>query len=159
MSEFCAGVKILLERMKSNPEDFEMIDYDPSILQGVQGRFYQFAQSMDDMVIGKQDKNRPWRDWQYFTKEERQALLDGFKEMKRAKFDKMVMERVFDEHYIERQGEEMLRSQQRSYSNTANLQNMMAQGAQQTPPGTFITTTTNTGGGLMSAIGLGGVFK
>ena len=68
MSEFCAGVKILLERMKSNPEDFEMIDYDPSILQGVQGRFYQFAQSMDDMVIGKQDKNRPWRDWQYFTK-------------------------------------------------------------------------------------------
>ena len=151
MSEFCAGVKILLERMKSNPEDFEMIDYDPSILQGVQGRFYQFAQSMDDMVIGKQDKNRPWRDWQYFTKEERQALLDGFKEMKRAKFDKEIMERVFDEHYIERQGEEMLRSQQRSYSNTANLQNMMAQGAQHS-----VLAQQNMGAGFT---GLGNIFK
>ena len=92
-----------------------------------------------------------------FTEEERQALVEGFKEMKRAKFDKTVMERVFDEQYIERQ-QERIRFATQSI-NTANLQNMAAKGAQQTPPGTFITTTTNTGSGLMSAIGLGGVFK
>jgi len=145
MSEFCAGVKILLERMKSNPEDFEMVEYHMATDQGVQGRFYQFAQSMDDVILGKQNKDRPWRDF------------EGFKEMKRAKFDKTVMERVFDEQYIERQ-QERIRFATQSI-NTANLQNMAAKGAQQTPPGTFITTTTNTGSGLMSAIGLGGVFK
>jgi hypothetical protein len=153
MSEFCAGVKILLERMKSNPEDFELIDYDPSILHSVKGRFYRFAQSLDDVILGKQDKNNLWRDWQYFTKEERQALIDGFKEMKRTKFDKMVMERVFDEQYIERQGEEMLRRQQQSYSNTANLQNMVAQGVQQNMAQ---QAQQNMGAGFT---GLGNIFK
>jgi hypothetical protein len=121
MSEFCAGVKILLERMKSNPEDFEMVEFDMATDQGVQGRFYQFAQSMDDVILGKQNKDRPWRDWQYFTDEERQALIGGFKEMKRANFDKHIMERVFDEHYIERQQERIRRQYQNT--NTSNLQN------------------------------------
>jgi hypothetical protein len=156
MSEFCAGVKILLERMKSNPEDFEMVEFDMATDQGVQGRFYQFAQSMDDVILGKQNKDRPWRDWQYFTEEERQALIDGFKEMKRANFDKRIMERVFDEHYIERQ-QERIRQQHQTQSPYFPLSKQNA--AQQMQPGTFITTTDNTGGGLMGAIGLGGVFK
>ena len=148
MSEFCAGVKILLERMKSNPEDFEMVEFDMATDQGVQGRFYKFAQSMDDMVIGRQDKNRPWRDWQYFTKEERQALLDGFKEMKRAKFDKEIMERVFDEQYIERQKERMKRA---NAQNISNLQNMVAQGAQHS-----VLAQQSMGAGFA---GLGNIFK
>jgi len=148
MSEFCAGVKILLERMKSNPEDFEIIEYHMATDQGVQGRFYQFAQSMDDVILGKQNKDRPWRDWQYFTEEERQALIDGFKEMKRTKFDKTVMERVFDEQYIERQQERIRFANQPQYH------------TQQAQPGHFQTITTdNTGGGLMSAIGFGNIFK
>ena len=157
MSEFCAGVKILLERMKSNPEDFELLDHDMRTLQSVKGRFYEFAQSIEGIILGKTDKDRPWKDWQYFTKEERQALIEGFKEMKRTKFDEKIMERVFDEGYIERQHEEI----RRYYSQTSPtysplLSNLVAQQAQ---PGTFITTTDNTGGGLMGAIGLGGVFK
>ena len=108
-----------------------MVEFDMAADQGVQGRFYQFAQSMDDVILGKQNKDRPWRDWQYFTEEERQALIDGFKKMKRANFDKHIMERVFDEHYIERQKERIFRSQQQSYLNTANLQNMATQGTQQ----------------------------
>lgn len=122
MSEFCAGVKILLERMKSNPEDFEMVEFDMATDQGVQGRFYRFAQSMDDVILGKQHEDRPWRDWQYFTEGERQALVEGFKEMKRAKFDKEIMERVFDEQYVERQ-RERLRKRQYQNTNTSNLQN------------------------------------
>jgi hypothetical protein len=151
MSEFCAGVKILLERMKSNPEDFEMVEFDMAADQGVQGRFYQFAQSMDDVILGKQNKDRPWRDWQYFTEEERQALIGGFKEMKRANFDKHIMERVFDEHYIERQKERIFRSQQQSYLNTSNLQNMAAQGAQHS-----VMAQQSMGAGFA---GLGNIFK
>jgi len=107
MSEFCAGVKILLERMQSNPEDFEVIQYDIGMGRDVRGRFYDFAQSIEGIILGKIEKDRPWRDWQYFTDEERKALIDGFKEMKRVKFDNLIMERVFDEGYIERQREEI----------------------------------------------------
>jgi hypothetical protein len=149
MSEFCAGVKILLERMKSNPEDFEMVGFDMATDQGVQGRFYQFAQSMDDVILGKQNKDRPWRDWQYFTEEERQALIGGFKEMKRANFDKHIMERVFDEHYIERQQERIRRQYQNT--NTSNLQNSVL-AKQQAAQNSVL-------GGLMGAQGLGSVFK
>jgi hypothetical protein len=156
MSEFCAGVKILLERMKSNPEDFEMLDFDVATSLGVQGRFYDFAQSIEGIILGTTEKGRPYRDWHYFTEEERQALIDGFKEMKRAKFDKGIMERVFDERYIERQ-QEQIRQQYQTQSQYFALSKQNA--AQQMQPGTFITTGTNTGGGLMGAIGLGGFFK
>ena len=154
MSEFCAGVKILLERMKSNPEDFELLEYDMSLIQGIQGRFFQFAVSMEQMILGD-DKGNPWKDWQYFTEEERQALIAGFKEMKRAKFDKGIMERVFDEQYVERQREELRKSSQPQYYHPSH----------QPPPvhplqqGGFITTTDNTSGGLLGSIGLGGIFK
>lgn len=155
MSEFCAGVKILLERMKSNPEDFELHQYDIPTMQGVKGRFYDFAQSIEGIILGKIEKDRPWRDWQYFTDEERKALIEGFKAMKRTKFDEKIMERVFDEGYIERQHEEIRRYMQPQSSPTYSplLSNLVAQ---QTPN---VFTTDNTGGGLMGAIGLGGVFK
>ena len=155
MSEFCAGVQILLERMKSNPEDFELHQYDIPTMQGVKGRFYDFAQSIEGIILGKIEKDRPWRDWQYFTDEERKALIEGFKEMKRGKFDKKIMERVFDEGYIERQHEEIRRQYQPQSSPTYSppLSNLVAQ---QTPN---VFTTDNTGGGLMGAIGLGGIFK
>jgi hypothetical protein len=153
MSEFCAGVKILLERMKSNPEDFEMIDSNPLNNTCVRGRFYDFASSMEAMLLNRDNKDRTWGDWQYFTEEERQALIDGFKGMKRAKFDKGIMERVFDERYIERQREEM----QMQYQ--TQIQQMRQAAQQQMQSGTFITTTNNTTGGLMNAVGLGGFFK
>ena len=150
MSEFCAGVKILLERMKSNPEDFELIDYDMSLIQGVQGRFYKFANAMEQVILGD-DKGNPWKDWQYFTEEERQALIAGFKEMKRAKFDKGIMERVFDEQYIERQQEAIRLSKQPQFYKPS---------LQQAQPGQFQTITTdNTGGGFLGGLGLGGIFK
>ena len=158
MSEFCVGVKILLERMKSNPEDFELHQYDMPTMQGVKGRFYDFAQSIEGIILGTVEKGKPWRDWQYFTDEERKALIEGFKAMKRTKFDEKIMERVFDEGYIERQHEEI----RRYYSQplTSSPPSMYPpQQMHSTQPGTFITTTDNTGGGLMGAIGLGGIFK
>ena len=155
MSEFCAGVKILLERMKSNPEDFELLDHDMRTLQSVKGRFYDFANSMEAMLLNRDNKDRTWGDWQYFTEEERQALIDGFKGMKRAKFDKGIMEQVFDERYIERQREEMqmqyqAQIQRQQMRQAAQQQNMAAQQARN-------FATNNTGGGF--DLGLGGIFR
>jgi hypothetical protein len=156
MSEFCAGVKILLERMKSNPEDFEIIQYDIGMGRDVRGRFYNFAQSIEGIILGTVEKGRPYRDWHYFTDEERQALIDGFKEMKRAKFDKEIMERVFDEHYIERQREEIRREYQPAQQNMAAKQHIYNDiVAQQAAQNSVL-------GGLMGAQGaqgLGSVFK
>jgi hypothetical protein len=106
MTEFCAGVKFLLERMKSNPEDFELLDFDAVTYKSIEGRFYDFAKSLTKVISCDDDKDISWQEWRYFTEEERQALVAGFTEMKRAKFDKEIMERVFDDQYIERQRKE-----------------------------------------------------
>jgi len=106
MTEFCAGVKILLERMKSNPEDFEMLDFNAATFKSIEGRFYDFAKSLAKVISCDDDKDISWQEWRYFTEEERQALVAGFKEMKRTKFDKEIMERVFDDQYIKRQRKE-----------------------------------------------------
>jgi hypothetical protein len=150
MSEFCAGVKILLERMKSNPEDFEIIQYDIGMGRDVRGRFYNFAQSIEGIILGTVEKGRPYRDWHYFTDEERQALIDGFKEMKRAKFDKEIMERVFDEHYIERQREEIHHEYQPAQQNMAAKQHIYNDIVAQQARGLM---------GAQGAQGLGSVFK
>lgn len=145
MSEFCAGVKILLERMKSNPEDFEKHDYDMATNNFIEGRFYDFAKLIGQVVYAGETE-RPWADWHCFTEEERQALIAGFKEMKRTQFDKNIMERVFDERYSrERQREERQERRQSIYA-------QKAQAAQAIQP-------MQGGGGLMNAMGLGRIFK
>ena len=160
MSEFCAGVKILLERMKSNPEDFQQHDYDMATNNFIEGRFYDFAKLIGQVVYAGETE-RPWADWHCFTEEERQALIAGFKEMKRTQFDKSIMERVFDEQYsMERQREERREARQSIYAQKA--QAAQAFHAAQIQGHTKITQTIQPmhgGGGLMNAMGLGSIFK
>lgn len=168
MNEFCAGVKILLERMKSNPEDFEMLDFNAATFKSIEGRFLDIAKSLAKVISCADDKDILWQQWRYFTEEERQALIAGFIEMKRAKFDKETMERVFDDQYIERQRKEhqshvtlqtqmqtaQIRAQTAQAFHAAQVQGQahLAISAQQGGTG-------SSGGGLMNAMGLGGIFK
>jgi len=158
MTEFCAGVKILLERMKSNPEDFERTDFDTHTFKSIEGRFYSFAKSLTKVISCDDDKDISWQEWRYFTEEERQALVAGFKEMKRTKFDKEIMERVFDEHYIERQRKEhqshvTLQTQMQA----AQIRAQTAQAFHAAQQGRIGST----GGGLMNSLGVGlvGIFR
>jgi hypothetical protein len=77
-------------------------------------------------------------------------LIDGFKDMKRAKFDNRIMERVFDEKYVERQVEESHKEKQRMLYQARPLKPQQ----QMVYPGQIITTD-NTGGRILGAIGLG----
>lgn len=162
MSEFCAGVKILLERMKSNPEDFEKHDYDMATNNFIEGRFYDFAKLIGQVVYAGETE-RPWADWHCFTEEERQALIAGFKEMKRTQFDKSIMERVFDEQYsMERQREERREARQFIYAQKAQAAQVyaaQAQGQAHLAISAQQGGTGFSGGGLMNAMGLGSIFK
>jgi|688.fasta_scaffold224563_5 hypothetical protein len=162
MNEFCAGVKILLERMKSNPEDFQQHDYDMATNNFIEGRFYDFAKLIGQVVYAGETE-RPWADWHCFTEEERQALIAGFKEMKRTQFDKNIMERVFDEQYsMERQREERRQKQQSIYAqkvHAAQVHAAQVQGQAHLAISAQQGGTGFSGGGLMNAMGLGNIFK
>ena len=57
---------------------------------------------LDEIVVhGK--PNHAWKEWHYLTKEERSALIEAYKAMRRGQFDKRIMERVFDDKFYERQ--------------------------------------------------------
>ena len=158
MSEFCAGVKILLERMKSNPEDFEAIYFNAATYKSIDGRFYDFAKLLAKVISCDDDKAISWQEWRYFTEEERQALVAGFTEMQRAKFDKEIMERVFDDQYIERQRKE----QQSIYAqkvHAAQVHAAQVQGQAHLAISAQQGGTGFSGGGLMNAMGLGNIFK
>ena len=86
--EFSQGVKILLERMENNPEDFTGTGNGYP-------KFGMFADLMKDIVRGNRTKN--WDDWHLFTKAEQSALVEGYKKMMRARFDQGIMQRLLDE--------------------------------------------------------------
>lgn len=86
--EFCNGVKILLERMKTNPEDFDVL--------GPGARFGGFAHTMSNALINPKELDC-LQDWQCLRKEEQQALIQGYKDMGRERFSKGIMEQVLKE--------------------------------------------------------------
>lgn len=89
--EFSQGVKILLERMQNNPEDFLGTDEPPYHPP----KFSIFADLMRDILRG--EKVRHWDDWHLLTKAEQSALVEGYKNMMRARFDVGIMRKLLEE--------------------------------------------------------------
>jgi hypothetical protein len=107
--EFCAGVRILIERMQTNPEDFAEDDMDLATMRRTRmHKFGRIAKMLEALVTGRrrEDVLVDWAEWHYLTKEEQAALIEAFKKMRRVEFDKRIMERVFDDKFYERQEEE-----------------------------------------------------
>lgn len=89
--EFSQGVKILLERMQNNPEDFVGTDEPPYYAP----KFGMFADLMRDILRG--EKVRHWDDWHLLSKAEQSALVQGYKDMMRARFDMGIMKKLLEE--------------------------------------------------------------
>lgn len=94
--EFCQGVKILLERMKSNPEDFVGGD-EPHQAP----KFDMFHSLMRDVIRG--DKVKHWEDWYLLTKAEQTALIEGYKDMMRTRFDQGIMRKLLEEPVVKKE--------------------------------------------------------
>ena len=84
------GVKVLIERMKTNPDDFQM----HPIRQGVRrGRFYWITEEMQNYLT-RQGSHY------YMTllkQEDVDALVDAFKDMHQQEFTDKVMKDLFKE--------------------------------------------------------------
>ena len=79
------SVKIIIERLKTHPEDFFGEIADKKRLGGPYPKFQEITNGLDDLLTHPQDGHvhRLW----YLTDNERVALLDAYKEALRARFE------------------------------------------------------------------------
>jgi hypothetical protein len=80
--EMMQAVQVIIERLKTNPEDF-FGDLDDGRPQHV--KFGELASKIDDLLTEKQDGHihRLW----YLTEDEKVALIDAYREARRARFE------------------------------------------------------------------------
>lgn len=176
--EFCAGVRILIERMQTNPEDFAEDDLDlASMRTRKQHKFSGIANRLERIITGhhKDEVLANWPEWHYLTKAEQDALIVAFKSMRRTEFDKRIMERVFDDKFYERQEEEerqyvFSKTQQAQLQAQIKAQHLQAQGLGQIgtitagQPGALYYTSPNNvspanNGGILGSLGKALGFK
>lgn len=97
-----AGVEILIERMKSNPEEF--IDERGSLVDGdtvVRGRWNKIIIAVltkkKVRIVKKQTEDVYWKELSWLTDEEIDALYDAFMETMRSRFTGDIMVKLAGE--------------------------------------------------------------
>ena len=97
-----AGVEIIIERMKSHPEEF--IEDKGSLIDGdtvVRGRWHKIILAVltkkKVRVVKNKQEDVYWKELSWMTDEEIDALYDGFMEMMRNKFTGDVMVKLAGE--------------------------------------------------------------
>ena len=79
--ELCDGVKMLIERMQTNPEDF---DYT--------GRLYEHHHMVNELFETPQGHQRLW----FLSDVEKKALVDAYREMHKTKFTAGVVQSILN---------------------------------------------------------------
>jgi len=82
------SVQVIIERLKTNPEDF-FGDISTAITIRQTPKFQRITEKLDDLLIEKKDVGHIHRLW-YLEPEEKEALLDAYKEARRARFEAQV---------------------------------------------------------------------
>jgi len=92
------GVKILIDRMESNPEDFEDRDFEPNTGRITRGKFKGVA----DMLKKRLSGERPaWDAMNVLSTEEIEALTAAYLKMERRKFTNGVMAKLLEEDKLD----------------------------------------------------------
>ena len=81
------SVQIIIERLKSHPEDFFGELSEQKGLGIKYPKFHEYTNKIDDLLVGKTE--HPDRLW-YLEPEEKDALLAAYKEARRARFEAKV---------------------------------------------------------------------
>ena len=80
------SVQVIIERLKSHPEDF-FVDLDSTGFGHSSPKFRDITEKLDDLLLEKTE--HPHRLW-YLNEDEKTALLDAYKEARRARFEAKV---------------------------------------------------------------------
>ena len=85
------AVQVLIERMKSHPEDFfdGIVDHNQSLRSP---KFHDITQKLDDLLASGDGLGKPktyHRLW-FLNEEETTALLDAYKEARRSRFEAKI---------------------------------------------------------------------
>lgn len=82
------SVKLIIERLKTHPEDFFGDIRDDQGLRAPRPRFYDIIDKIDNLLTHPQagHTHRLW----YLTDTERLALIEAYKEARRARFEAKV---------------------------------------------------------------------
>ena len=79
--ELCDGVKMLIERMQNNPEDFDYM-----------GRLYEHHNMVNELFEVPKGHQRLW----FLSDVEKKALVDAYKEMHKTKFTAGVVQSILN---------------------------------------------------------------
>ena len=79
------SVKLIIERLKTHPEDFFGGLGDSQGLKVPRPKFGDLRNKIDDLMLDKANENLP-RLW-FLNEDEKTALLDAYKEARRARFE------------------------------------------------------------------------
>lgn len=90
--EISDGVKILCERMESNPEEFLDQPYDPNTFDRKLGKFYYDGKNIEAMAKGESETV-----FWYLSPAEKQALVAAYVRMIRTEHTRAVIERLLEE--------------------------------------------------------------
>jgi hypothetical protein len=82
------GVKILIERMESNPEDFCSSDFEPHTGKITRGKYLWIADYLKKRLAGTAE---PWYMEGALTPEEMEALMAAYTQFERKRFTERVM--------------------------------------------------------------------
>jgi hypothetical protein len=77
--EICDGVKMLIERMQNNPEDFEY-----------GGSMTGYSNTMEDILRNPKDHQPLW----FLSDAEKKALVNAYKEMHKTRFTAGVVQSI-----------------------------------------------------------------
>lgn len=116
------SVKIIIERLKSHPEEF-FGDTDGGRSLRHAPKFDDIRQKLDNLLTDNQD-GQVHRLW-YLEPEEKTALLDAYKEARRARFEA----RVFHTLLTKQEQDDGVALQVRSHPNTGKFLMQGQQGA------------------------------
>ncbi len=83
------SVQVIIERLKSNPEDFFGEVKVNRALGGNYPKFADITEKLDDLLIEKKDVGHIHRLW-YLEPEEKEALIAAYKEARRSRFEANV---------------------------------------------------------------------
>lgn len=153
--ELSNAVKVLIARMESHPEDFDT--WSPN------GR-PKFSGTADSLYgLAGLDEAKAGAFW-FLPDADKEALIAAWKKYHLAKFEKDVMETIFDDGSAEREAEELKRRihYQQMRVQQAQMQNQRMNAAQQSP-GQFVPISNaaqnNTGLLGSAANAFSGIFK